>query len=141
MQRTRDRYTITTDRSALDIDFIHHYLSVESYWAAGRAREVVVRSVEQSLCFGLYDTQANRQIGFARVVTDCATFAWLCDVFVDEAYRGAGLGKWLIETVTEHPDLANIRRLILATRDAHGLYAQYGFEPMDKPERWMLRMR
>ena len=119
---------------------MHAYLSQRSYWAQGRSLETVEKSIANSLCFGVYDDE--RQMGFARVVTDYATFAWLCDVFVDEAYRGRGLGKRLIEAVVAHPDLQNMRNFILATRDAHDLYRRYGgFEPLTNPERWMARPR
>ena len=115
---------ITTDRARLDLDAIHAYLT-RSYWAEGVTRERVARSLERSLCFGLFD--GAQQIGFARVVTDAATFAYLADVYVLEAYRGQGLGKRLIEAVRAHPDLADLRRFVLWTRDAHGLYERFGF--------------
>src|SRR5271169_5993704 len=111
-----DDYRISTNREELDLGVIHDYLSARSYWAQGRSLDVVRRSVENSLCFGLYDL-AGSQIGFARVVTDFATFGWLCDVFVLEAGRGKGLGKWLIKTVVECPELMRIRRIMLGTRD------------------------
>jgi GNAT superfamily N-acetyltransferase len=120
----RDEYTISTDRSRLDLEAVHRYLSDESYWAGGRARDVVERSVENSLCFGVY--RGGELVAFARVVTDYATFAWLCDVFVLDAHRGKGVGKWLIETVVGHPGLQGLKNFILATRDAHGLYERYG---------------
>ena len=130
--------TISTDRALLDVDFIHAYLSEESYWAKGRRRAVTERAISQSLCFGAYD--GRQQVGFARVVTDYATFGWLCDVFVDDAYRGRGLGKQLVEAVVNHEELAGIRRLMLATRDAHDLYRRYGgFEALTSPERWMVK--
>ncbi len=130
--------TISTDRALLDVDFIHAYLSEESYWAKGRSRAVTERAIAQSLCFGAYD--GRQQVGFARVVTDYATFGWLCDVFVDDAYRGRGLGKQLVEAVVNHEELAGIRRLMLATRDAHDLYRRYGgFEALTSPERWMVK--
>jgi GNAT superfamily N-acetyltransferase len=138
--RRDDGYVISTDKSRLDVDFIHRYIAEESYWARGRSREVQERAIANSLCFGLYCD--GQQVGFARVVSDCATFGWLCDVFVDEAQRGRGLGKWLIETVVAHPDVAPIRRLMLATRDAHELYRRYGgFDMLSNPERWMTRQR
>jgi len=133
-----DGFTISTDRARLDIDFVHRWLSEESYWALGRALEVVERAIANSLCFGLYSDE--RQVGFARVVTDYATFGWLCDVFVIDEARGNALGKWLVQMVVAHPDLAEVRRLLLATRDAHELYRRYGgFENMTNPERWMIR--
>lgn len=131
---------ISTDRSRLDIAYIHRYLSEECYWSIGRSRAVVEKSIANSLCFGMYD--GDRQMGFARVVTDYATFAWLCDVFVDAAYRGRGLGKQLVQNVAAHPDLQGMRNFILATRDAHELYRQYGgFEALAAPDRWMARPR
>ena len=135
----RGEFSISNDASRLDLDAIHDYLSHRSYWAAGRGPEVVRRSVENSLAFGLY--HGARQVGFARVITDHATFAWLCDVFVAEAARGGGLGTWLVECVLEHPDLRGLKRILLATRDAHGLYAKLGFRPLAAPDRWMERRR
>lgn len=133
-----DGYLISTDKQRLDIDYIHCWLSERSYWAQGRSRETVETSIANSLCFGLY--QGERQVGFARVVTDLVTFGWLCDVFVDEFARGHALGKWLVQTVVGHPDLARIRRLMLATCDAHELYRRYGgFEVLSTPERWMAK--
>ncbi len=126
---------ISTDPNRLDVDVIHRFLSESAYWAIGRPREVVRRAIDNSLCFGAY--AEGRQVGFARVVTDHATFGWLADVFVLEAYRGQGVGKALVQAVLEQPELQNIR-LLLATKDAHGLYAQYGFEPV-APDRYMTR--
>ncbi len=137
---TASMIEISTDRSRLDIAYIHRYLSEECYWSIGRSRAVVEKSIANSLCFGVYD--GDRQMGFARVVTDYATFAWLCDVFVDAAYRERGLGKQLVEKVVAYPDLQGMRNFILATRDAHELYRQYGgFEALAAPERWMARPR
>lgn len=131
---------ISTDRTRLDIAYVHRYLSEECYWAIGRSREVVEKSIANSLNFGVYDD--DRQLGFARVVTDYATFAWLCDVFIDAAYRGQGLGKRLVAAVVADPELQGLRNFILATRDAHALYRQYGgFEPLAAPDRWMARPR
>lgn len=139
MEWTReDGFLISTDKQRLDIDYIYHWLSERSYWAQGRSRETVEASITNSLCFGLY--QGDKQVGFARVVTDLVTFGWLCDVFIDESRRGHALGKWLVQTVVSHPDLARIRRLLLATRDAHELYRRYGgFETLGTPERWMAK--
>jgi GNAT superfamily N-acetyltransferase len=133
----RGGYTISTDRDRLDIELIHRFLSEDSYWAAGVTREVVERSIENSLCFGLH--HGNEQVGFARVVTDRAAFAYLADVFVLTPHRGRGLGKWLIETVISHPDLQNIRRFFLGTADAHSLYERYGFRPVDSSRMMELR--
>jgi GNAT superfamily N-acetyltransferase len=134
----RDGYTISTDKTRLDVSLIHGFLSHSSYWAQGRPLTVVQKSIEHSLCFGVYsDTQ---QVGFARVVTDYATFAWLCDVFVLESYRGQDLGKWLVECVVAHPELKDLRLFILSTRDAHELYRRYGgFQNLQAPERWLVR--
>ena len=130
----RDSFTISTDPARLDIDVIADMLT-RAYWAKGRTHDVIARYIEHSLTFGVYD--CDRQIGLARLVTDYTTFAWLCDVFIHEDYRGRGLGKWLMETIHSHPDLQGLRRWILATRDAHGLYKQFGWTPLANPERWM----
>jgi GNAT superfamily N-acetyltransferase len=131
----RGEYLISTDQGRLEVAVVHEYLSHQSYWATGRTLETVERSIENSLAFGLY--KGERQIGFARVITDYATFAWLADVFVLEEFRGAGLGKWLIETIVSYPELQAMRRWVLATKDAHELYRQYGFHELKRPERWM----
>ena len=130
----RDSLLISTDPARLDLDLICDFL-VRAYWSTGRPRERTERALANSLVFGMYE--GERQIGLARVVSDYAIFAYLCDVFIHEEYRGRGLGKWLIETVLSHPDLKGLRRWTLATRDAHGLYRQYGFEALTEPERWM----
>lgn len=130
----RDHFTISTDPARLDIDAITDMLS-RAYWAKGRTRDVIARYLQHSLTFGIYD--GPRQIGLARIVSDYTTFAWLCDVFIHEDYRSHGLGKWLMETIHSHPDLQGLRRWLLATRDAQGLYAQYGWKPLANPERWM----
>ena len=135
-------YTLSTERSRLDVSLIHDYLSNISYWAKGRTAEVVQRSIDNSLCFGLYKSSAaenEQQIGFARVVTDYATFAWLADVFVLERYRGQGLAKWLIEVIVSHPQLQCFRRWVLATKDAHELYRRFGFVELSEPAIWMER--
>ncbi len=131
---SRDQFVISTDRDRLDVDAIHAYLS-HSYWAAGIPRELVARSIQGSLCFGLYLDKT--QIGFARVISDRATFAYLADVYVLEGYRGLGLAKWLMSVVMSHPDLQGVRRFMLVTRDAHGLYEQYGFRQIESPRRLM----
>jgi len=126
---------ISDDKARLDRPFIHQFLSQRSYWAQDVAMEVVDRSIEHSLCFGLY--KAGRQIGFARAVTDFATFAWLADVFIVEEERGSGYGKKLVAAIVAHPGLQHLRRIVLGTRDAHILYGQYGFAPLKYPERFM----
>ena len=131
----KDDCRISTDKSLLNIPYIHHYLSTQSYWAEGIPLWIVERSIKGSLCFGIYREQ--QQIGFARVITDEATFAYLADVFIDASFRGQGLSKWLMEVIMAHPDLQPLRRFMLATMDAHGLYRQYGFTPISKPDRWM----
>jgi GNAT superfamily N-acetyltransferase len=133
-EESRGPWTITTDPARLDVEAIYHYLSA-SYWAKNRSRESVERSLKNSFCFGLYD--AGKQIGLARVISDFATFAYLCDVYVLDAYQGKGLGTWLLRSVMSHPDLQNLRRWILATRDAHRLYRKSGFTELQTPERWM----
>jgi GNAT superfamily N-acetyltransferase len=133
----RDGYVISTDRSRFNIDLIHDFLSKTSYWAIDRARDVVERSIDNSLSFGVY--KGNDQIGFARVVTDYATFAWIADVFVLPEHRGLGLSKWLMDVMLSHAQLQGFRRWVLATKDAHGLYERYGFIPLHRPERWMER--
>jgi GNAT superfamily N-acetyltransferase len=133
----RGEYLITTERSRLDVPFIHNFLSNESYWAVGRNIEVVKRTIDNSLCFGIY--REAEQVGFARVVTDFATFAWLADVFVVPEHRRRGLAKWLMEVILAHPELQGFRRWVLATKDAQSLYAQFGFIPLHRPERWMER--
>jgi GNAT superfamily N-acetyltransferase len=122
---TRDGYTLSTDPAKLDIAAMHAYLS-RSYWSPGVPLEVVAAAAKNSLCFGLYDDQ-GKQVGLARVVTDHATFAYLCDVYVLEEHRGKGLGKWMVETVCAHPALTGARGVMLGTRDAHGLYRRHGF--------------
>ncbi len=128
---------ISTDPAELDLDWLAPALSRRAYWALGRSRSVVERSLQHSLCFGAY--AGGRQVGFARVVTDEATFAWICDVFVDESVRGRGVGKRLIAAIIAEPRLQGLNRMMLATQDAHGLYAGFGFEPLAYPETWMVR--
>jgi GNAT superfamily N-acetyltransferase len=128
------RFLISTDRSKLDLDAIHRFLT-RSYWAAGIPRATIARAIENSLCFGVYDGRI--QIGFARVISDFATFAYVADVYIDEHYRERGLGKELMASIIAHPDLQGLRRWNLATRDAHGLYARFGFTPLENPERMM----
>ena len=130
-----DQITISTDKERLDIDYIHQFLSVKSYWAQNVPIEKVRKSIANALCFGVYD--GEKQIGFARVVTDYAIFAYLADVFIDENYRGRGLSKKLMETIFGHPELQGLRRFMLATKDAHGLYRKFGFEVINDPEKYM----
>ena len=125
----RGEYEISTDPQRLDLDLTHRFLSEEAYWSTGVPTDVVRRAIDGSIVFGVY--HGNDQVGFARVVTDKATFAWLGDVFILASERGHGLGKWLMECVKAHPELQGLRRWMLATRDAHGLYAQFGFTPVD----------
>ena len=133
----RQDFVISTDRARLDLDMIHNFLSLRSYWAKGREQDVVKRGIENSLCFGVY--RGDQQIAFARVVTDYATFAWLADVFVLEEHRGQGLGKWLVDVILTHPRLQGFRRWALATKDAQELYRGFGFHELRRPERWMER--
>ncbi|MCU1302044.1 MAG: GCN5-related N-acetyltransferase [Candidatus Sulfotelmatobacter sp.] len=135
IEHRRDVFAISTDRDRLDRDVVHGFLT-NCYWAKGISREVVARSIENCLCFGIYDN-SGAQIGFARVVSDFATFAYLGDVFVLESYRGRGLSKWLMKCIVQHPALQNLRRWILLTRDAHGLYSQFGFTRLKAPEQYM----
>lgn len=137
MEWTKDEFTISTDKTRLSAEMIHKFLIEESYWAKTRKYEQTLTAIENSICFGLYE--GDRQIGFARVVSDKATFAYLGDVFVLSEFRGRGLSKWLMEVIISHPELQNLRRWLLATFDAHGLYKQYDFGPLKFPERWMER--
>jgi len=127
-------FVVSTDPECLDLDLVHSFLTA-SYWAKGIPRETVERSIEHSLCFGVY--AQGKQVAFARVISDLATFAYVGDVFVVEEFRGRGLGKWMMECVVRHPDLQGLRRWTLLTRDAHGLYSQFGFRPLRAPERYM----
>ena len=133
----RDEYTISTNKERLNVSLIQDFLSNTSYWAKGRSLEIVQRSIENSLNFGVY--KGDEQVGFARVVTDYATFAWLADVFVLDGHRGHGLSKWLIEVIVTHPQLQGFRRWVLATRDAQELYRRFGFTELNDPQRWMER--
>lgn len=135
MEWRKNEFNITTDNHQLDIDYIHHYISEKSYWAENIPIGIVKKSIEGAMCFGVYDN--GKQIGFARVITDKATYGYLADVFIDENYRGKGLGIWLMETIMSHPELQGFRNWMLATRDAHGLYAKFGFRPLEFPERIM----
>jgi GNAT superfamily N-acetyltransferase len=134
-ERSRDGFTVSDDSGRLDMAAVHAELA-RSYWSEGIPREVVEKAIAHSLCFGLYD-DAGRQVGFARAVTDRATYAYLADVYVADALRGRGLGTWLMSCVMEHPDLQGLRRMALVTRDAHGLYRKLGFEALASTERHM----
>lgn len=141
--RREDGYAVSDDPALPDLDLVHGYLAGESYWARGIPREVVERSVRNSLCFTLLapDFEGRKQAGFCRAVTDRATFAYLADVFVLPEHRGRGLGKWLVSRVLEHPELQGLRRWMLATSTAHGLYSRYGFEPVSDPAVFMEILR
>ncbi|WP_064196063.1 MULTISPECIES: GNAT family N-acetyltransferase [Emticicia] len=137
----KDEYTISTDKAKLQFDVIHGFLST-SYWSPNIPMEIVKRAAEHSTTFGIYKHSLSigegwggaSQIGYARIISDYATFAYLADVFVLESERGKGISKWLMQCITQHPDLQGLRRWMLATRDAHGLYAQFGFTPLDNPD-------
>jgi GNAT superfamily N-acetyltransferase len=130
-------YEISTDAARLDIPLIHHWLSTDAYWALGRPRPKMDAAIAGSLSFGAYSTATGAQLAYARLVTDQATFAWLCDVYVSPDARGQGLGTALATAVRDHCRTLGLRRILLATEDAHGVYAKVGFEPLAEPERWM----
>src|SRR5450432_653874 len=136
LEYTWNEFAISTDQSRLQIDVVYNFL-VTSYWSTNIPRAIVERSIEHSLCFGVY--KSSDQIGFARVVTDCATFGYIADVFILERYRGKGLSKWLMKTILDYPELQGFRRWMLATRDAHGLYQQFGFQTLADPARFLER--
>lgn len=133
---SRGNFEVSTDRLRLDVVLVHNFLA-NSYWAQHIPLETVRRSIDHSLCFGIY--KAGQQVGFARVITDYATYAYLADVFVLEAHRGQGLSRWLMECIADHPELQGLRRWALVTRDAHDLYKKFGFEKLRSPQRWMER--
>ncbi|WP_316803565.1 GNAT family N-acetyltransferase [Pedobacter nototheniae] len=135
MEISENGFVFSDDKALLEVKAIHHYLSKESYWAKNIPLKTVEKSIENSLCFGVY--RDNKQVGFARWVTDRATFAWLCDVYIETDYRGLGLSKKLMSFMIFHPDLQGLRSYRLGTLDAHGLYSQFGFEPIQNPERLM----
>jgi GNAT superfamily N-acetyltransferase len=130
----KGEFLVSTDRALIDLGVVHDFLT-ECYWAKGIPRDIVARSIENSLCFGLY--AEGKQVGFARVISDYATYAYIGDVFLLESFRGRGLGKWLMECIMQHPRLQGLRRWSLVTSDAHGLYAQFGFEALKKPQNYM----
>ena len=134
MEWLNENYTISTDKTKLDISYVHEFLS-QSYWAKNIPLETVKKSIDGSLCFAVYHN--DKQVGFARVITDNATFAYLADVFIDQEYRGKGLSKWLVKIIINYPSLQGLRRFMLATRDAHSLYKQFGFEQLTNTDRWM----
>ena len=131
----QDGYTISTDPALLNPDLIVNFLQAQSYWARDRSRAEIERSIQHSMTFGLY--RDSEQVGFARLITDRTIFVYVCDVFVLESERGKGLGKWLMNTIQTHPELQSVRRWVLTTQDAHGMYAQTGFAPLKHPARWM----
>lgn len=135
MTQSTDAIEVSSDPARLDRHLVHHFLSRESYWALGVARETVERAIDGSIPFGLYDNGA--QVGFARAVTDGATFAWIADVFVLRSHRGRGVGRRLVEAVLDHPQVARARNVLLATADAHGLYREHGFAPLAQPDRYL----
>ncbi|MFJ7333514.1 GNAT family N-acetyltransferase [Streptomyces sp. NPDC101110] len=130
-------YEISTDPSRVDRERVHHWLSTDAYWALGRPRETQERAIEGSLNFGVFDTVSGEQVAYARVITDRATFGWLCDVYVDRSVRGKGVGSALVAAVREELRSSGVRRVLLATHDAHGVYERYGFAPLERPEQWM----
>jgi len=134
-EHRRGEFLLSTDRSRLNLDVIHNFLT-NCYWAKGIPRDVVAASIEHSLCFGVYDG-TGAQVAFARVISDFATIAYLGDVFVLDSHRGHGLGKWMMQCIMQHPALQGLRRWILLTRDAHGLYSQFGFKALQSPDRYM----
>lgn len=134
-ESSRGNYSIDSDPQRFNLAWVHNYLANDAYWAKGIPYPVFLKSIENSLCFGVYHN--SMQVGFGRVITDFATFAYLADVFIAENQRGKGLGKWLVEHILGHPDLQGLRRWMLLTSDAHGLYEHYGFRLVKHPERVM----
>ncbi|MFA1712240.1 GNAT family N-acetyltransferase [Peribacillus frigoritolerans] len=139
-------FSISANKKHLDVDVIHNFLNQEAYWSKGIPKETVIKSIENTtLCFGVYKSEIGKevgeQVGFARVITDLATHAYLCDVFILPDYRNLGLSKWLMDVITNHSELKEVRRFMLATNDAHSLYKKFGFNPIDKPELFMQKVR
>ncbi len=132
-------FHISTNKKLLDIEFIHDYLSNKSYWAKGRSLELVKKSIENSMCFGVFD-ESDKQIAFARVATDYVIFAWMMDVFVSDNYKGKGIGKALIDYIVNHKDLCNVKGIGLRTKDAHKLYKRFDFSEIPNPHTWMLKI-
>jgi len=140
------RFSISTNKKYLNLQLIHNFLSQDAYWSKGISKETVKKAIENTpLCFGVYKGEIGKdvieQVGFARVITDLTTYAYLCDVFILPDYRKLGLSKWLMDTITNHSELQRVRRFMLATNDAHSLYKQYGFEKIDNPELFMHKVR
>jgi GNAT superfamily N-acetyltransferase len=136
MEWQKEHYSISTDKTRLDVGMVHHFLYTTAHWAIGRPMSIVRKSIENSLCFGLYE--GDKQVGFARIVTDGATVGWICDMFILPSHRSSGLGKWLLESMMEYPDVKGLRRILLNTRDAHDLYIKHaGFRPLLAPESWL----
>ncbi len=131
----KNEFSISTDKTKIDIEYVHQFLT-QSYWSPGVPLETVKKAMDGSLCFSIYDK--DKQMGYARMITDKATFAYLADVFIDEKFRGRGLGKWLVKVILAHPDLQGLRRIMLATKDAHKLYEQCDFTSLNNPERFMV---
>jgi GNAT superfamily N-acetyltransferase len=137
MIKREDGYVLSTEPERVDVDLVHRWLSTDAYWAMGRPRDLVVRALEGSLVFGVYRPDDGVQVAFARVVTDSATFAWLCDVYVDRSERGRGLGTWMVGEIRDDLTARGVRRILLATADAHEVYAKVGFAAVAEPSRWM----
>ncbi|MFD4524665.1 GNAT family N-acetyltransferase [Streptomyces sp. NPDC058470] len=136
-QSLPEGYEISADSTRIDVDRVHRWLSTDAYWAVGRSHEKQERAIAGSLNFGVYDATSGEQVAYARVVTDEATFAWLCDVYVDPAARGKGLGTALVAAVRGYVEPLGVRRVLLATQDAHGVYEKLGFKALDRPDQWM----
>lgn len=132
-----DGYELSTDPQRIDVDLVHRWLSTDAYWAMGRPHDVMARAIANSVPFGVYRSDDGVQVAFARVVTDGATFGWLCDVYVDRAARGHGIGTWMVGVIRDELTTRGVRRMVLATMDAHTVYEKVGFSPIAKPDRWM----
>ena len=137
MIKREDGYVLSTEPERVDVDLVHRWLSTDAYWAMGRPRDLVVRALEGSLVFGVYRPDDGVQVAFARVVTDGVTFAWLCDVYVERSERGRGLGTWMVGEIRDDLTARGVRRILLATADAHEVYAKVGFAAVAEPSRWM----
>ena len=137
MDNQKNEYFVSDNKSLLQIDRIHNFLSTKAYWCLGIPKPVVEKAIDASICFGVYQNKSNNQVGFARVVTDKATFAWLCDVYVEDEHRNNGLAKRLMVFIKTHPDLQSLRRFCLTTKDAHWLYESFDFQITKTPNAWM----